>query len=317
MGPFYAVDMAQPNELAWKDQFLQSKEALIAAGLNDSDAAALLDKYLQRSSELPLPEILQEGKGQAVLDAQGPGISKRADILELMMQILSPLLARFELKGTEHLKAIMPHFGKRPMVIVSNHLSHFDTALLYALMLNNPEAKPLADGLVFLAGRLVYASDFSRVATHMFDTLLVSSPRDMQGNPELAGFFKKLNLRSFRDSRKLYEKKKILALFPEGTRSRSGQLGTFHEAIFNYLNGSIVLPVALVGSDAILKAETYTFQFASGSMTLCKPWFVGKAEEAADGIETIVPEKGSEGRTAVMQQLAQTIARALPEDMQP
>ncbi len=68
----------------------------------------------------------------------------------------------------------------------------------------------------------------------MIDTLLVCSKKDMSDNPSLADLMTRINMRSFRQAQQLQKEGKIIAIFPEGTRSRTGRLINFVDTVYHY-----------------------------------------------------------------------------------
>jgi 1-acyl-sn-glycerol-3-phosphate acyltransferase len=135
---------------------------------------------------------------------------------------------RFDILGREHLPR------DRSFVLVSNHASHLDAvALLSALPLRSlHSAYPLAARDYFGANKLRLAITTIIANVMLFD-------RDAKS---LDG----INL----CRRMLDERKSVLVMFPEGTRSTDGSLGVFRRGIGSLLAGTTypVVPCHLDGT---------------------------------------------------------------------
>lgn len=225
-------------------------------------------------------------------------------------------MQNFSLENKNAFRKVIPFLQTTGVTIVSNHLSHFDSAVLYALLYSEEEFRSIAENIFFIAGRLVYLSNFSNLAVRMFHTTLVASPKDMAENESLKKELTRLNLKSYKESKARQKNGQILVLFPEGTRSRTGELGLFHSSVFNYLEGTVVLPISLIGPDHILNSNSFTFGLTEGKMILNKPVYIG-SEKNYTGIDMIDPITiSSENRKqSIMDTIAKRIASGLPDSM--
>ena len=98
--------------------------------------------------------------------------------------------------------------GKYPITLISNHLSHLDAPGIFQLLYSSgPLGKRIAEEMVFIAGRLAFEPDFTRLGLYMFGTLLVCSKKDMSDNPSLSDLMTKINMRipSFSETTKRWE----------------------------------------------------------------------------------------------------------------
>lgn len=121
----------------------------------------------------------------------------------------------------------------RSSVIICNHQSHLD---LMAMLVFTPK-------IIFLTNDWVYNNPAYGFLIRHAEYLPV---RD--GIDELLP-----HLRS------LVERGYSIAVFPEGTRSRDGRIGRFHQGAF-YIAEQLqlpVLPMLLYGADKVLKKKTY------------------------------------------------------------
>jgi len=286
----------------WQTQFMASISALVEGGMTEARANALLSDYVRLAQVTPIPAVLDFAKG---LSAEtSPYLERDKEIHDLMLAIFEPLLSRFQLRGKENFVQIIPILNTTGVTIVSNHLSHFDAAVIYALLHREAALARYAAQIFFIAGRLVFTSDFSRVAGRMFHTMLVASPRDMAENEPLKRDLTKLNIRSFREAKERQRNGQALVLYPEGTRSRDGRMQQFHAGLFNYIEGTTILPIALVGPEKILHAESFTFGLTEGEMIIGKPMQVDSTEYPKDT-----------RKQSAIDEIGRAVASMLPESM--
>jgi len=131
--------------------------------------------------------------------------------------------------------------SKRPYIIMSNHLSHFDIPLIYAAF---PGASV----------RMIAKKELFRIP--IFGWAMKS------------GGFVTIDRKNKRQALKdlAVAKEKMLAgirvwIAPEGTRSRTGELGLFKKGGFKIAidTEAIIIPVTIIGSNKILPAKTLDF----------------------------------------------------------
>lgn len=136
-------------------------------------------------------------------------------------------LVRLTVEHRQH----MPMSG--PAIVVANHVSFFDSVLL---MFGLP--RPVA-----LLGKAEYTEQF--LTRWLFVGAGMIPVR--RQNPGDAA-------RAFDELRKVIERGGVVGIYPEGTRSRDGQLHRGHTgaAHLSLLTGAPIVPVGITGTEQIL-----------------------------------------------------------------
>ena len=272
--------MAVHNEKThapWQREFFKNITIFEQYGVPRAEAQDLLTHFLELSAKTPRPDFMQVFQDKSALERVGVHNRQNAQLRDFMLRFLKPLTTNFKVQGLANAPQILALARKFPVVFVSNHMSHMDAVGIYTLLYQaGGAARVLADKLVFIAGRLAFEADVGCLGAYMFDTLLVCSRVDMQDNPALADLMTRINMRSFRKAQQLHKEGKIITIFPEGTRSRTGKLLKFVDSAYHFVNNKIIVPFSLEGTDAILPPESFLFCAAAGRIYIGKPILVGK-----------------------------------------
>ena len=217
----------------WHKEFFENIHNFVKSGLTEDESRQILEKFLYLSSTTPMPPVMDIFKNPEALEKVGVYTQPQDKARDFMMQFLSPIMKNFKVEGLENLEPIEQLIGKFPITLISNHLSHLDAPGIFQLLYASGSlGRKIADNMVFIAGRLAFEPDFTRLGLYMFGTLLVCSKKDMSDNPSLSDLMTKINMRAFRHSQKLQNEGKIISIFPEGTRSRDGRLMPWRIRLF-------------------------------------------------------------------------------------
>jgi 1-acyl-sn-glycerol-3-phosphate acyltransferase len=186
-----------------------------------------------------------------------------------LLEILLPLFMKREIKGAENLPA------EGPVVLASNHLTNFDVFPIQ-LCLSRP--------LFFMAKAELHKN-----------ALLDAYLRQLGAFPVKRGTRDEWALNH---ARKVLDQNQVLAIFPEGTRSkgrglRPAKTGAARFALYAYCP---ILPVAISGTEKMFK------QFPKRAQITIK---IG---------EPIYPEEG-ESVLALTDRLMFTLAPMLPPEL--
>lgn len=141
-----------------------------------------------------------------------------------------------------------------PYIIMSNHLSHYDIPLIFCAF-PKYNIRMIAKKELFkvpIWGRAMRVSDF------------ISIDRENR-------------VQAIKDLQMAKEKMQngiVIWIAPEGTRSRTGELGAFKKGGFKLAmqTGATIIPVCIVGSEKILPAKTLDFSLGEKvKVNIAKP----------------------------------------------
>lgn len=146
----------------------------------------------------------------------------------------------------------------RRLMIVGNHLSYVDTLAL-CVLLERAGYGELRGRVTAVAGPKVYTEPMRRLAAAAMHSIKVAqsasvasggaqmSPRDVV----------RVTRRCLTVAEELMDAGQIVLIYPEGTRSRTGRLGSFLRAVNRWLTlpGVVLLPTAVWGSEALYSID--------------------------------------------------------------
>lgn len=207
------------------------------------------------------------------------------------------VVVEHEIHGLEHLE-----HGRGPTVIIANHLSYVDSTAVDCALAWEGRAD-LADRIVSVAGPKVYQDTFRRIATSCLATLPVvqsSSVATEQADVSPRELARKA-VRAIRAARALLLAGRILLIFAEGSRSRTGRLGAFLTGVHRYLEvpDAYVVPLAIVGTRALMPVGQDRLRPGRLSLRLGAPIAVG--DQSKDTLDRV----------------HETLSALLPEELQP
>ena len=153
-------------------------------------------------------------------------------IIRFFIRLILRLIARVELTGWENLPAAKGY------VIASNHIGRLDAALVY-YALDRPD-------IIMLIAEKYRKNAFWRWLAKQVDGIFID-----RFNPDI---------RALREAMKRLQRGGVLAIAPEGTRSKTGTLieakpGGIYLA---WKAGVPILPVALTGTQDVVVKERLT-----------------------------------------------------------
>jgi len=202
--------------------------------------------------------------------------------------------------GLDRLAAI----DGKPVVIFANHLSYSDANVL-DVVLQNAGAAGLADRLTVVAGPKVYSSVTRRFSSLCFGTIKV--PQSTERSTDEAVMNMREVARAARRSLQIAQERlqlgEALLVFPEGTRSRTGQMQQFLSGTARYLEApdTRVLPVAITGTERLFPIGEGELHSVPIGVSFGRPLCVDSLRERARG-----------DRRRMMDAIGYAVAQLLP-----
>jgi 1-acyl-sn-glycerol-3-phosphate acyltransferase len=152
--------------------------------------------------------------------------------------------------GVEHLRGVTD----KQLVLVANHLSYSD-ANLVEVLLRRVGASTLADRLTVVAGPKVYSNVTRRFSSLCFGTIKVpqSPTRSSEDAVMNARDVARAARRAIDVAQERLQLGEALLIFPEGSRSRSGEMQRLLSAVARYVEspGTWVLPLGIEGTERL------------------------------------------------------------------
>jgi len=153
-------------------------------------------------------------------------------------------------------------------VFVSNHASYLDIPLLFRAIPKN---------LYFVAKKEIKWVPF--VGWYMAATGMIFVDRTNRSK----------SVESLKKAALLIKKGKSVLMFPEGTRSRHGEINTFKKGPFMLASQAdiAVVPISIKGSDAVLKPGGFSIVPQKVNVCIGEPMKCADVKEIASFIEEV------------------------------
>lgn len=180
------------------------------------------------------------------------------------------LLPGSAVQGLDHLRRAR---AEGPVLLVGNHRSYVDTQITDALLAASDPA--LADRLVTVAGPKVYADLFRRVAALGLSTIQTAQSASV-ATPEAQVELReraRIAAATVAQAEASMKAGDLVLLYPEGTRTRTGEVGPFLRGAERYarLPGLRLLPLALTGGERIYPIDAPQLSAAVARLRIGPP----------------------------------------------
>jgi len=265
-----------------------------AAATNEARVQELVAGWSDTTTREVMHQLARMEPGTGVLQAH-PACRE----LERVWSI--DVVVEPELDGVEHLRAAM---DAGPTVVLGNHLAYFDASALDCTLAWAGHAD-LADRLVAAAGPKVYQDTFRRIAAVCLNTLPVPQSGSLSHTAKMPPReLARQALASLRGAKEAASAGQALLLYPEGSRSRSGRLGSFLRGVHRYLGIAdevAVVPSAITGTEHIMPLDARRLTPGSVRVAFGPPLRVGP-----DG-----------STKEVLERTFHSVAELLPADVRP
>ncbi len=234
-----------------------------------------------------------------------------AFVRDIMKFVLNKML-KFDITGAENIDAALKLIadGKADrLVFVANHVSYSDANIFAAAFDDNFAKAGFSGKLAVIAGPKVFSHPVRKFASMHFDSLLIAQSQTVASVP-VAYPMRVIARAAAKVVEDIKARVKIFLVFPEGKRSRSGQIDHFLAGVYRMIDSGenvIVQPVSILGGEKLLPVSDMTLHPTDIRIN------VGKAEYVADIIEQIGETQGL--KQAFMDSLGKKVAALHPEEL--
>jgi len=201
------------------------------------------------------------------------------------------------LDGVGELRAAME---AGPTVLLGNHLSYFDASALDCALAWSGHGD-VADRIVAAAGPKVYEVMFRRIAAACINTLPVPQTTRLAHTKQMSGReLARQALASLKGAKEAAAVGQVLLLYPEGSRTRTGHLGSFVRGVHRYLaiaDEVAVVPCSITGTERIMPLGATRLTPGTVHVRFGSPLRVGPdgdskvvLEQAFHAVASLLPE---------------------------
>ena len=240
------------------------------------------------------------------------GFSESSDFVDKTVGNVLRKLLTCSVSGRENLENALESLKKSEaskLIFVSNHLSYSDTNIFLLALKDTFEKHGFAHDLTVIAGPKVFSHPLRKFASMHFNTLLLIQSHTVS-TTQVEYSLREIAKAALQVRDDIRDRVKIVFIFPEGKRSRDGQIKQFLPGVYKLIDideKALVMPVAITGGDQMLPVSHADLRYANASVTL------GRAEYVADIKAGI--EDQSNIKQEFMDYLGRRVAALLPESM--
>lgn len=178
-------------------------------------------------------------------------------VIRLLLRLILSVFFRWDIKGKDYI----PQSG--PVIIASNHLSNWDP--------------PLIGCAIYRPLRFMAKDELFKIGAFGWLITKLGAFPVRRGVADRTAIRMALNL---------LENGEVLGVFPEGTRSKTGELGTAEPgvAMLALKSGATVIPAAITGTNRVFSDGQLLPQF---KLRFGKPIVVHKGKADKEAIDSL------------------------------
>ncbi|HSA32172.1 MAG TPA: lysophospholipid acyltransferase family protein [bacterium] len=264
----------------------------------------------QTARETPLPEL--EGFLERYLSAGKEwGFHPYAPFARRVLKNVLYIITEQVLSGVGNLERsldLVRGGTASRLILLTNHLSYADANLLATMFHPMLEVKGFGDDFSVVVGPKVYNERFKTFASLQFNSLLIAQSLAVASG-DAALPLKEIARAAKKVMADIEQKVRILLIFPEGARSRSGNLNRFLPGVLKLIGSAgdaVILPAAILGGNHILPINDHSLHYARVEVTVGEPVML-RDLHARFG-------SGEQAKADIMDHLGRRVALCLPPD---
>lgn len=263
----------------------------------------------QTARETPLPEL--EGFLERYLSAGKEwGFHPYAPFARRVLKNVLYIITEQVLSGVGNLERsldLVRGGTASRLILLTNHLSYADANLLATMFHPMLEAKGFGNDFSVVVGPKVYNERFKAFASLQFNSLLIAQSLSVASG-DAALPLKEIARAAKKVMADIEQKVRILLIFPEGARSRSGDLNRFLPGVLKLIeaagDSTVVLPAAVLGGNQILPINDHSLHAARVEVTVGEPVMLRDLHTRFGS--------GEQAKVDIMDDLGRRVALCLP-----
>ncbi len=239
------------------------------------------------------------------------GFHPYAPLVRRILKYVLFIIAHPVMRGIGNLEdaLVLLRSGKvERIIIMTNHLSYADANLLATLLQPMLVAHGFEDDFSVVVGPKVYNEKFKAFSSLHFNSLLIAQSLSV-ATQEAALPLKEIARAAKKVMADIEERVRILLIFPEGGRSRSGAMNRFLPGVLKLVEASgnaLILPGGVLGGEKILPIHDHTLHEARVDVSLGEPIATSELWSRYGREET--------SKQDIMDFIGRRVARCLPPE---
>ncbi len=207
------------------------------------------------------------------------GFSEYSPFVYELVNYIVAQIANCSFNGVENLSLSLDLLRKKEIdkiVFLANHLSYSDANIMATFFAPVFTKYGFDEDFSVVVGPKVFNNPFKTFSSMQFNTLLTAQSHAVATKEAT------ISIREIANATKILmkdikEKVKILLIFAEGGRSRTGSLQRFLSGVLRLVDSGknvLVLPVSVLGGDKFLPINSHSLNYADVFLTVGAPLFL-------------------------------------------